>query len=89
LYIELIGKKDGKRTRVIYQLVDKRDLTTGFTAMGRTVGYTVSIGAQMIGSGNISKKGVISPVNDIPFDIFKDELEKRGIIIKSRIEAIY
>jgi len=56
--------------------------------MSRTVGYTVSIGAQLICSGKISKKGVLSPVNDIPFDIFKDELEKRGIIIKSRIEVI-
>ena len=88
LYIELIGKKDGKRTRAIYQLVDKRDLTTGFTAMSRTVGYTVSIGAQLIGSGKISKKGILSPVKDIPYEIFKDELEKRGIIIKSRIEVI-
>ena len=88
LLIELIGKKKGEKTRVVYQLIDKRDLTTGFTAMSRTVGYTVSIGAQLIGNGKITKKGILSPVNDIPYDIFKNELNKRGIIIKSTTEPV-
>ncbi len=86
LLIELIGNRIGKKTRVVYQLIDKRDLTTGFTAMSRTVGYTVSIGAQLIGTGKITKKGILSPVNDIPYDIFRDELNNRGINIKSSIE---
>jgi len=86
LLIEIIGKKNGEETRVIYQLIDKRDLATGFTAMSRTVGYTVSIGAQLIGNGKITKKGILSPVNDIPYDIFKKELQKREIIIKSTTE---
>jgi saccharopine dehydrogenase-like NADP-dependent oxidoreductase len=86
LLIELIGKKNGEKTRVVYQLIDKRDLTTGFTAMSRTVGYTVSIGATLIGNGNITKKGILSPVNDIPYDIFTKELKKRGIEIKSTVE---
>jgi lysine 6-dehydrogenase len=86
LLIELIGKKNGQKTRVIYQLIDKRDLTTGFTAMSRTVGYTVSIGAQLIGNGDITKKGILSPVNDIPYEIFTKELKKRGITIKSAVE---
>ena len=86
LLIELIGKKNGEKTRIVYQLIDKRDLTTGFTAMSRTVGYTVSIGAQLIGNGKITKNGILSPVKDIPYDNFKQELSKRGIVIKSRIE---
>ncbi|MFX1284663.1 MAG: saccharopine dehydrogenase family protein [Promethearchaeota archaeon] len=88
LHIEVVGKKQGKKTRIIYQLVDKRDLKTGFTAMSRTVGYTVSIGAQMVGNGQITKKGILSPVNDVQFDIFERELNKRGIIIKSKIEPV-
>ena len=86
LLIEIIGKKNGKKSRVVYQLIDKRDLTTGFTAMSRTVGYTVSIGAQLIGNGKITKKGILSPVKDIPYDIFTKELEQRGIIIKKTIK---
>lgn len=88
LLVEVIGKRNREKTRVVYRLVDERDLTTGFTAMSRTVGYTVSIGAQLIGNGEITKKGILSPVNDIPYDIFKQELNKRGIIIKSRIEPL-
>lgn len=88
LLIEVVGKKNGEKTRVVYQLIDKRDLTTSFTAMSRTVGYTVSIGAQLIGNGIITKKGILSPVKDIPYDIFKQELSKRGIVIKSKIETL-
>jgi len=88
LYVELIGMKDGKKKRVIYQLVDERDLATGFTAMSRTVGYTISLGAQLICSGKITKKGILSPVHDVPFDILKQELEKKGIIISTKSEFI-
>ncbi len=84
LFLEVVGKRNEEKTRVIYQLIDKRDLTTGFTAMSRTVGYTASIGAQLIGNGKITKKGILSPVNDIPYEIFEHELKKRGIIIESK-----
>lgn len=86
--VELIGEKEGKRTRVIYDMVDKRDLKTGFTAMSRTVGFTASIGAQLVGLGKITKKGLLSPVNDIPFNILNDELKKRNIIINSSTEIL-
>ncbi|MFX0086697.1 MAG: saccharopine dehydrogenase family protein [Candidatus Hodarchaeota archaeon] len=88
LYLEVVGRKNGEKTRVIYQLVDKRDLTTGFTAMSRTVGYTASIGAHLIGNGKINKKGLLSPVIDIPYDIFMQELNKRGISIQSKVETV-
>lgn len=88
LLVEVVGKRNGEKTRIIYQLIDKRDLMTGFTAMGRTVGYTVSIGAQLIGNGKITKKGILSPVNDIPYEIFEHELKKRGIIIESKAESV-
>lgn len=88
LHIELVGKRQGEKTRVIYRLLDKRDLKTGFTAMSRTVGYTVSIGAQLIGKEEITKKGILSPVNDIPYEIFERELNKRGIIIKSKTKPV-
>ena len=79
--IDVKGKKDGEQKRVVYQMIDKRDLETGFSAMSRTVGYTASIGAMMIGSGEITKRGLLSPVNDIPYAPFARELEKRNIRI--------
>lgn len=80
------GYKDGKPVRVIYQIIDKRDPQTGFTAMQRTVGYTVSIGAQMVLDGRISKKGIVNPV-EIPFDSYIEELQKRGIVFTSSKEV--
>jgi saccharopine dehydrogenase-like NADP-dependent oxidoreductase len=77
--VDVSGTKAGKRTRALLQVIDYRDLTTGFTAMSRTVGYTASIGAQMIGTGAISKRGLLSPVSDVPFEAFVRELEVRGI----------
>ena len=80
--IEVTGLKDGQRTRVIHQMIDRRDLDTGLLAMQRTVGFTASIGAQMILSGQIQKRGLLTPTRDIPSDIFITELEKRGIKIQ-------
>jgi lysine 6-dehydrogenase len=82
LRIEVVGLKNGKPKRVIYQMIDRRDLETGLLAMQRTVGYTASIGAQMILNGQITKRGLLTPTRDIPSDILIEELEKRGITIQ-------
>ncbi|MBT7069428.1 MAG: hypothetical protein HN975_00890 [Anaerolineae bacterium] len=79
--IDVSGLKDGKRKRIIYQMIDRRDLKTRLLAMQRTVGYTASIGAQMILNGDVSKPGLLSPTRDIPVEKFIAELEKRNIII--------
>ena len=69
LRVEARGLKDGRRTRVLTQCVDYRDLDSGFTAMSRTVGYTASIGAQLIAGGELARRGLLSPVPDVPFEI--------------------
>jgi len=79
--IDVRGLKDGKCKRIIYQMIDRRDLETGLLAMQRTVGYTASIGAQMVLRGDITKRGLLTPTRDIPVDKFMAELEKRKIII--------
>jgi saccharopine dehydrogenase-like NADP-dependent oxidoreductase len=86
--VDARGVKNSKRTRVVYQLIDYRDLSTGFTAMQRTTGFTASIGAQMILRRDISKKGIIFPGTDIPFNVFKAELEKRGMKIERFVEEL-
>jgi saccharopine dehydrogenase-like NADP-dependent oxidoreductase len=86
--VDARGVKNSKRTRVVYQLIDYRDLSTGFTAMQRTTGFTASIGAQMILRGDIGKKGIIFPGTDIPFNVFKAELEKRGMKIERFVEEL-
>jgi saccharopine dehydrogenase-like NADP-dependent oxidoreductase len=86
--VEVAGTKDGKKMRAVLQIIDRRDLNTGFTAMSRTVGYTASIGAQLVGSGRINKRGLLSPLRDIPYDIFKQELAKRNINISEEIKTL-
>lgn len=83
--IEVAGRKNGKKVRVVYQMIDKRDLESGLTAMSRTVGFTAAVGALMICAGKIHKRGVLSPVNDIPFDLLVKELAKRDIHIESSL----
>lgn len=87
LRTEVKGKKGNHAQRVVVQMIDRRDLQTGFTAMSRTVGYTASIGAQMIASGKITKRGLLTPVNDIPYEDLTRELAKRGIRITSEVAA--
>jgi len=86
--IEATGTKDIKKTKAVYQVLDRRDLKTGFYAMSRTVGFTASIGALMLGKGIIKKRGVLSPVHDIPYEPFKQELKKRGIEITTQVAGI-
>jgi len=44
------------------------------------VGFPASIAAQMILKGEISEKGLLSPIHHMPFDSFVEELGKRGIM---------
>jgi saccharopine dehydrogenase-like NADP-dependent oxidoreductase len=57
------------------------NIETGLMSMNRTAGFPVSIGALMIGSGQLTKRGLLSPVNDIPFNRFVQELAARNIEI--------
>jgi saccharopine dehydrogenase-like NADP-dependent oxidoreductase len=76
------GLVNGGSKRIIYQMIDRRDLDTGLMAMQRTVGYTASIGAQMLLRGDIKQRGLLTPTRDIPYNIFIAELKKRGIQIQ-------
>jgi saccharopine dehydrogenase-like NADP-dependent oxidoreductase len=84
--VEAWGLKTQKPLRVIYELIDYRDLATGLFAMNRTVGYTTSIAAQLILAGKIRKTGVLTPVRDVPALEVVKELEKRGMKIHRRVE---
>ncbi len=65
-----------------YDLVTEKDPTNQITAMARATANTVSIVAQMIGSGLISKRGVYPPEKIVPGEPYIVELKKRGVIIE-------
>ena len=81
LRVRARGLTSGARREVVLDVVDFRDLETGFFAMNRTVGYTASIGAQMLLSGEIERRGVLSPTRDVPPGPLLEALETRGIIV--------
>ena len=80
------GKRDGRPFRVIYQLLDTRDPRTGFTAMQRTVGFTMSLGAQLILNGKIPRPGLLTPL-DVPYEAVIPPLERHHSIRVVRQEA--
>ena len=80
------GLKDGKKKKIVVNLLIERDLKTRLMAMSLGVGYTVSIVARMIASGEIKGKGVLSPATDIPYDSFMKQLNQRGIALDEKIE---
>ena len=86
--VDVTGEKGGRKKRVVLQIIDHRDLATGLTAMSRTVGFTASIGAQLIGSGRLNKRGLLSPLRDIPYDLFKEELAQRGIRVSEETSPL-
>ncbi|MGD9972043.1 MAG: saccharopine dehydrogenase family protein [Desulfatirhabdiaceae bacterium] len=88
LRIQVWGLKHGTRQRVTYEVIDYRDLATGLFAMNRTVGYTASIAAQMVLSGEVSQPGVLSPIRDIPGKRVLEELTCRNIQVVKRVEKL-
>jgi len=78
--VDVRGRKRGERRRVTYQLIDRRDLETGFTAMQRTVGFTMSLGARLILEGRLDEPGLLLPM-DVPYELLVEGLKRHGMAI--------
>ena len=70
-----------------HQLIDRRDLETGFTSMQRTGGFTMSLGAQLILDGLLERKGLLTPL-DVPYDLVVRGLSRHGIEITRQELAV-
>lgn len=81
-----IGIQDGKRKKVVFNLLIERDLQTGLMGMSLGVSYPLCIVGEMIARGEIGTKGILSPVKDIPVDAFFDRLRQRGILFEEIVE---
>ena len=64
---------------VQFDLVDRADPYTGFSAMQRTTGFAASIIAQMLVSGEVHPYGVLRHEQVVPAEQFLKEWRKRGI----------
>ena len=69
-----------------FTLVDHYDPKTDMSAMMRTTAFPASIVLQMIASGALTKRGGVLQEQNVPADLFLDDMSKRGIHIQYRME---
>ncbi|QHE51788.1 saccharopine dehydrogenase C-terminal domain-containing protein [Pontibacillus sp. HMF3514] len=81
LRVMVAGKKNGAQTSYTYEMVTYKDRVNSVTAMARATANTISVVAQMIGSGAITKRGVHPPENIVPGALYIEEMGKRGVKI--------
>ena len=72
--IEVIGERSGEPKTIVY------GGASGLGGEQEATGWPASIGAQMLGRGEIKVKGVVPPEACIDFRKFMTELGKRGVI---------
>ena len=77
--VTLDGFKRGKKSSLVYEIVDKQDTRSGLTAMMRTTAFPAAIIAWMAAAGRIEKRGVAPQEVVVNPTLFLPELKKRGI----------
>jgi len=83
LRIEVAGEREGRPVRIIHELVDRKDLDTGLSAMSRLVGFTAVTTAEMLGAGAVTGKGLLSPAVDVPCAPFVEALAAKGVVVRT------
>ncbi|MFH1219709.1 MAG: saccharopine dehydrogenase C-terminal domain-containing protein [Candidatus Eisenbacteria bacterium] len=76
-----IGKKNGRETEAVVELIDYYDPATGFTAMQRLTGWHASIIAILATRGKV-RPGAVSVELAVPGKTIVEEARRRGLDIK-------
>ena len=88
--VVLEGRKDGRRLRYTYDLLDSYDCATNTTSMARTTGYTCALTARQVLSGQFRQIGICPPeyVGRTPgcYQPFIEGLAARNIVLNETIE---
>ena len=90
--IEVIGRRQGERVRVQYDLLDRFDREKGVTSMARTTGYTCTAVARTVAGGHYRKAGVSAPEtlgsDADAFDLVMADLARHGVTFTVREEIL-
>jgi lysine 6-dehydrogenase len=78
LRVEGKGVKDGKVVRGVFEMIDRFDEETGFSAMERTTAYPAAVVAWMLAAGETEKGGVKLEVG-VPPERFLEHLQARDL----------
>ena len=77
------GEKEGKKTRIQYDMLDRYDAQTQTSSMSRTTGYTCTAAVNLIAQNIFAEKGVFPPElvgrSKNCFDFVVGYLEERGV----------
>lgn len=77
------GEENGSPKKVVYDLLDFYDQTTGLSSMSRSTGYTCTAALQLIIKGLFTQKGVYPPEfvgsEEVCFDFIIQYLKERGV----------
>ncbi|WOV87875.1 saccharopine dehydrogenase C-terminal domain-containing protein [Sporosarcina oncorhynchi] len=87
LRVSVSGEAHGMPATYEYNLVTEKDLSVNETAMARATANTISVVAQMIGNGTITKRGVHPPETIVPGDQYIEEMKKRGVMIEETVKT--
>lgn len=88
LRVKVGGRKNEIQSIYQYEMVTYKDRTNNVTAMARATANTISVVAQMIGSGAITKRGVYPPEKIVPGDLYIKEMRQRGVNIIETVEKV-
>jgi saccharopine dehydrogenase-like NADP-dependent oxidoreductase len=84
------GKKDGKRLRYTWDLLDRYDPQTKIHSMARTTGYTATVALRMIAAGLYTRKGISVPefIGRQPecVEFLLEGLRERGVNYTAKID---
>ena len=88
LRVDVSGRRRNASVHRRYEMVDHYDGRVGMTSMARTTAFPCSIAAQILGTGEVVKKGLVPP--ELAFrgalrEKFLGYLRSRGMKITSRI----
>lgn len=87
LRVIVSGDAHGIPATYEYNLVTEKDRSINETAMARATANTISVVAQMIGNGTITKRGVHPPENIVPGEQYIEEMKKRGVDIEETVKT--
>ncbi len=83
----VLGHKNGKPTRIVYDILEYEDPDTGFSAMQRTTGFSAAVILAALAQNRVRDRGFVPVEKAIPGAAFLEEIRKRGILVQETIAA--
>ena len=89
LVVEVPGERNDRRAKCTYRSHHPpQEAWGGQSAYFKNVGIPLSIGAQLIASGQVAARGIVPPELALPTQPFFEALERRGITVEETIVQI-